>query len=113
MEKQLVYQARNRHSGEDIKKINVFFERVMKSFGGKTINNSYVLSDGIVTEAYGYYLFPNLGKITISLINSKHSGYNFCANFVGFEEEKEKYNNIKDYIEYALKVAGLNPVGAK
>ena len=53
---------------DEFKKINMYIENAIKKLGGKIINISYILSEGIVTEAYGCYEFPQLGVITTSFI---------------------------------------------
>lgn len=109
MSTQLIYTAKERYSSEDkIRKINENIEYIMKRLGGKVINSSYIILDGSATEAYGYYAFAGLGIITTSLTYSNHSGYNFCADFIGFEGKEEDYNIIKKYLENALKNTGLS-----
>jgi hypothetical protein len=111
MEEQLIYSAKERYSyGDEIKKINENVENIIKELGGKVINSSYILSEGIVTEAYCYYEFSGLGIITTSLIHSRHFEYSLCINLLGFKEKTEKYKRIKRDLIRALKKSGLNSV---
>jgi hypothetical protein len=114
MEEQLVYVADGRYLDEDrIKKINEYIEYLMNKLGARIINVSYILSDGVAIEGHGYYDFPNLGRVAVSLSRSNRLGYNFCATLLGFEKKKEKYNNIKRYLMEALKKSGLYRIEIK
>jgi hypothetical protein len=103
---EIIYKVREHPlNGNKIRVISDNIEEAMKRLGGRVINNTCILSDGVPTEAYGYYEFPKLGAIvTIAL---KYD-WGFDATLLGFEVETEEYNNIKKYIEYTLKKVGLN-----
>jgi hypothetical protein len=114
MEEQLIYVANGRYLDEDkVKKINEHIAYLMSKLGGKVINISYILSDGVATEAYGYYDFPKLGRVAVSLARSNRLGYNFCATLLGFEKKKEKYNKIKRNLMEVLKRVGLYRIDIK
>ena len=62
---------------------------VLRKLGGKVINSSYILSEGLPREAYGYYNFPYLGVIK-TFLKSNNSEYVFSVNFLGFDQDKGK-----------------------
>lgn len=108
MENTVIYTLGERDSGQNrIVQINESFERLMRRLGARVINSSYILSEGIATEAYGYYVFAGLGIVTTTL-DSKNSECNLSVNFSGFERQTESYNKLKMYIEDTLKKALLN-----
>jgi hypothetical protein len=111
MTNQLLYTAKERYSyGDEVVKINETVENIMIELCGKVANNSYILSEGIVTEAHCYYEFSGLGIITTSLVRSKNFEYSLCINLLGFKEETEKYKSIKRHLISALKKSGLNKI---
>lgn len=111
MENQLLYTAKERYSyGDEVVKINETVEKIIKELGGKVVNNSYILSEGIITEAHCSYEFSGLGRITTSLVRSKNFEYALCINLLGFKEETEKYKSIKRHLVSSLKRSGLNKI---
>jgi hypothetical protein len=83
---------------------------IMRKLGGKVVNSSYLLLEGIVREAYGYYRFPKVGAVMTSLSFSEDLRCLFDVKFVGFENERGKFNKIKAHLEEALRKSGLNSV---
>jgi hypothetical protein len=107
---EIIYKVREQPlNGNKIRSISENFEEIMKRLGGRVINSTCILLDGVATEAYGYYNFPNLGVVIISLKYNE----GLSVNIFGFENKTEEYNNIKKYIEHILEKAGLNKVNIK
>jgi hypothetical protein len=103
MNHEILYIAERKSSpGDSIIIINKILEEVFKRFGAKTINVSYLYSDGFPTESYSYYKFPRLGIVTI-FSKFKGAKCNLSVNFSGFEGQIESYNKLKMYIEDTLK----------
>lgn len=103
MNKEITYSARERNPGQNnLMRINETLGLLLTRLGGKVINSSYMLSERMPVEAYGYYHFSNLGIIR-TFLKSNNSGYLFSVNFSGFEADIEKYNKLKNYIEETLK----------
>lgn len=103
MNQKITYIAERKSSpGNNIVIINEIIETVFKRLGAKTVNISYLLSDGFPRESYSYYKFPELGIVTIF---SKFKGpeCKLSVNFLGFEGQIESYNKLKMYIEDTLK----------
>ena len=98
MEQKLIYKSR----ADNLVHVNESFEKLMKRLGAKVVNSAYILSEGLPTEAYGYYIFEELGIVTTVLI-SKNSECHVSVNFSGFEDKIESYNKLKMYIEDTLK----------
>lgn len=96
--------------GNKIKIIQKNVMDVMRKLGGKVVNSSYILLDGVTREAYGYYKFPNIGAVMTSLSLSEDLRCLFDVRFLGFESEKNKFNKIKAHLEEALRKSGLNSV---
>jgi hypothetical protein len=102
------------HSRADkIRSIHKNIEEIMIKLGGNVVNSSYILLDGAAREAYGYYKFPKVGAVMTSLTLSEDLRCNFSVKFLGFENERNKFNKIKAHIEEALKRNGLNSVHKK
>lgn len=103
MNEKITYSAKERSPGQNnLMRINETVGVLLIRLGGKVVNSSYVLSEGLPVEAYGYYHFSNLGVIR-TFLKSNNSEYVFSLNFSGFETDMEKYNNLKRYIEETLK----------
>ena len=86
---------------------------VMVKLGAKVANSSYILLDGIVREAYGNYKFSKVGAVLTSISFSEDMRCLFDVKFLGFENEKNKFNKIKAHLEEALRKSGLNGVDKK
>jgi hypothetical protein len=111
MENQSVYPNNEIYFDPDkIRKIHKNIMYIMTRLGGKVDNSSYILLDGMVREAYGYYKFPKVGAVMTSLTFSNDLRCNFSVRFLGFEKDRNKFNKIKDYLEEALRRSGLNRV---
>lgn len=112
MERQLIYPGRERkYSKEDkIRNIHKSVENLMIRLGGKVVNSSYILLEGVAREAYGYYRFPKVGVVMTILTYSNNLRCNFSVRFLGFEKDRNKYNKIKKHLEELLKRSGLNRV---
>jgi hypothetical protein len=103
MQTRVIYTAESRnHSVNKIAAINESVEKLLKKVGGIVMNSSYILNEGLPSEAYGYYMFPRIGLIKTCLIY-ENSEYVFSVTFLGFEGQREKYNRLKVYIEDILK----------
>ena len=100
-------------SAHKIRNIHKNVELIMLRLGGKTVNSSYILLEGMIREAYGYYRFPKVGAVMTSLSYSHDLRCVFNVNFLGFENERNKFNKIKNLLEEALKRNGLNSVCKK
>jgi hypothetical protein len=99
----VIYTAENTTPGRNhIANINENVEKLMRKAGGIVMNSSYILNEGFPSEAYGYYMFPRLGLVKTSL-TSEDSEYILSVNFIGFEDDVERYNKLKMYIESILK----------
>ncbi|MCX6750658.1 MAG: hypothetical protein NTZ83_04330 [Candidatus Pacearchaeota archaeon] len=102
MQKKVTYTAEGRNPRENhIANINENVEKLLKRLGAKVVNSVYMLSEGLPTEAYGYYIFDGIGIIT-TILNLKNSEYNLSVNFFGFEGHTERYYKLKMYIEDTL-----------
>jgi hypothetical protein len=105
MQKKVTYTAEGRNPRENhIANINESVEKLLKRLGAKVVNSTYMLSEGLPTEAYGYYIFDGIGIITTILnLKTGNSEYTLSVNFFGFEGHTESYNRLKLYIEDTLK----------
>lgn len=103
MQTRVIYttEGTNPHENNMVR-INESVEKLMKRLGARVVNNAYILSEGLPTEAYGYYVFDNMGTITTTL-NLEKSEYALSVNFLGFEGHTESYNKLKRYIEDLLR----------
>src|SRR4030042_3326035 len=96
----VIYTAEGNPSVNNIADINENVEKLIKRLGGIVMNSSYILNEGLPSEAYGYYMFPRLGLIKTTLVfDNDSSEYVLSVNFYGFEGQTEKYNKLKLYIE--------------
>lgn len=103
MEEKVIYTARERIPGQNnFMRINESVAVVLKRLGWKVVNSSYILSEGLPVEAYGYYKLPGVGVIRTVLVY-RNSVYTFLVNLLGFEGEKQESNKIKMYLENTLK----------
>lgn len=103
MNQKITYIAERKSSpGNNVVVISEIIEGVFKKFGAKTINISYLYSDGFPTESYSYYKFPGMGIVTL-FSKFKGAKCNLSVNFSGFEGQIESYNKLKMYIEDTLK----------
>lgn len=103
MEEKVVYSARERVPGQNnFIRINESVAVVLKRLGWKVVNSSYLLSEGLPVEAYGYYKLPGVGIIRTVLVY-RNSEYTFFVNLLGFEGAKQEYHKIKMYLEDTLK----------
>jgi hypothetical protein len=103
MKEKITYSAKERHHGQNnLVRIHEAVAVVLRKLGGKVINSSYVLSEGFPVEAYGYYNFQNLGVVK-TFLRCNNSDYLFSVNISGFDEDLEKCNWVKAYIEDTLK----------
>lgn len=103
MEEKVVYSARERVPGQNnFIRINESVGVVLKRLGWKIVNSSYLLSEGLPVEAYGYYKLPGVGIIRTVLVY-RNSEYTFFVNLLGFEGEKQEYYKIKMYLEDVLR----------
>ena len=83
---------------------------VMVKLGGKVVNSSYILLEGVAREAYGHYKFSNVGAVMTSISFSEDMRCLFDVKFLGFANERNKFNKIKAHLEEALRKSGLNSV---
>lgn len=113
MANNMVYPQAMSYMGDKIRNLHKNVESIMIKLGGKTVNSSYILLDGRVKEAYGYYRFPKVGAVMTSLSYSEDLRCIFNVNFLGFENDRNKFKKIKTHIEEALKRNGLNSVPKK
>jgi hypothetical protein len=103
MEEKIVYNARERiHGQNNFIRINEAVGVVLRKLGWKVVNSTYLLSDGLPVEAYGYYKLPKVGIIK-TVLKSHNSEYSFFVRFLGFEGCKEEYYRLKAYLEDILK----------
>jgi hypothetical protein len=103
MQTRVTYTAEVRNPEENhIANINENVEKLIKRAGGIVMNSAYILSEGLPSEAYGYYMFPRTGLVKTSLV-FENSEYVLSVIFLGFEGQTEKYNKLKMYIEDTLK----------
>jgi len=103
MEEKVIYSAKERIPGQNnFIRINEAVSVVLRKLGWKVVNSSYLLSEGLPVEAYGYYKLPKVGIIRTMLLY-KNSEYTFFVNFLGFEGNREEYHRLKLYLEDTLK----------
>jgi hypothetical protein len=103
MNREVIYIAEGRNPKEKhIIRLNESIGMILERLGAKVVNSTYMLSEGIPTEAYGYYKFSGLGIVT-TFLKFNSSECNLSVNFLGFEGQIESYNNLKMYIEDTLK----------
>jgi len=103
MQTKVTYTAEGVNPRENyIANINESVEKLIKRLGGLVVNSSYILTEGLPSEAYGYYMFPRLGIIKTSL-NIEDGEYVLSVIFLGFEGHTESYTKLKMYIEDTLK----------
>ncbi len=103
MQEKLVYSAKERIPGQNnFVRINESVGVVLKRLGWRVLNSTYLLSEGLPVEAYGYYVLPGIGTIK-TVLTSEDSEYNFYVSILGFEGEKQEYYRLKMYLEDTLK----------
>jgi hypothetical protein len=103
MQTRVIYTIEGRNPGENyIAAINESVEKLIKRLGGLVVNSAYILSEGLPSEAYGYYMFPRIGIIK-TILKFENSEYVLSVNFFGFEGHADSYNRLKLYIEHTLK----------
>ncbi len=103
MQEKLVYTAKERIPGQNnFVRINESVGVVLKRLGWKVLNSTYLLSEGLPVEAYGYYVLPGIGVIK-TVLTSEDSEYNFHVCILGFEEERQEYHRLKMYLEDTLR----------
>lgn len=111
MQSQTIYPTQEMYFDADkIRRIHKNILRIMERLGGEVVNSSYILLDGVVREAYGYYRFPKIGAVFTSLSYSGDLRCIFHVNFLGFEKQRNKFNKVKNYLEESLRRNGLNRV---
>ncbi len=97
-------------SSERIRIIHKSIQRVMLNLKSKIVNSSYILLDGNIREAYGYYTFPNIGAVFTTLSLSHDNRVLFHVNIVGFEKDIKKYFLVRENLEGLLNKKGLNRI---
>jgi hypothetical protein len=103
MQTRVIYTVEGKNPRENyIAIINESVEKLIKRLGGLVVNSSYILTEGLPAEAYGYYMFPRIGIIK-TILKFENSEYNLSVNFFGFEGHTDSYNRLKLYIEDTLK----------